>query len=261
MPVARRWDEAECVPVPRFPWFVYVSYKNWFKTTVNPIVWELNPVRLLRPTAEEVGRCSELVAFGYELDSHLWMRPREWAAAVFDPEQCERRPDAIFESAVGEYLFALITSGRRSDTEQAVRFVKAMARRFAGEIDRRVILEGWGREVAWAKPKKNPARRDRLAESLGVQLLVWQRHLADPSATQSGTARLASDQEDSDVGLTHATEHVRILSEYRSFFVEREEMRTAAGSLLGEDDVQDFASVALASLEGAIQWLKGPGSQ
>lgn len=243
------------VPLPRYPHFVHPTYRNWFRTTVNPLVWYLVEEQRLgvaypsRTQLIEYARTDK----GLYIDVWRWVRdPLEFQDAALE-QQVRCRPDVLLDFRVVQQLFALLTSGYEDDRKQAERIWKALSQRHAGRPPTVATTEYYV-ESHWKGSSTNRAGRAQLEKNLDAQRFIWERRVNEPDASDSALIEEVKPQ----LGLSanHVRNHLRSLSEYRELLASHDDLRVVGRRIYGESG-SEAAALALASLKGALEFLGG----
>ncbi len=245
------------VPHPRWPYFINVSFSNWFRTTVNPLVWHLVDAREFPLPFQRTH------VFAAGLDSGLWIDAWRWSSAPFwdGSATIERkvtcRPDALLHPELMLEVFVLLTSGRIKDRARAKRILDLLSKAHAGsepqwsqpfpELNPGVKNHTWGAAL--------PGRqgREKLAASLRSVLIIWRE--AEQGGRRVGRPRKGAGVNPRPVEKSSSGEYRNALMAYRALLDESGVLQRAASELYGAESLE-LGSVPLRTLEDAIVWLE-----
>jgi len=255
------------VPIPRFPWFVLPTLDNWYRTTINPAVWEICPTRAIGGISEHVMLPLEMERSGYLCDASHWSSGFPVPTPAVDPIDLRHRPDALLHPEVAEVLFRMITSGHIRDRKRAAEMLAGMTIRFEGtnvmsthervrtdpdsldlQSDRSFI------EVVIKNPSRRRIGREEFGQVLAAQLIVWLGRVLHVGRLSRGEiCRRAS--KICGCSVDSAQKHWRVFDDYREFFGERPELREECVRMYGQA-ASRFEVAALRTIGDAVTWVR-----
>lgn len=244
------------VPLPRYPHFILPTIKNWFRTTVNPIVWEFLRLRLgalhfpLKTTLAP--EAMQLADMGLSVDLNMW------ALSSFDDKaplerRIRHRPDALLDPRITKEIFDLLTSGRTPDRERAQLALDALAMRHSGDEPKTVPSPVGSTTRTWGGPKRQGRDRDGLLRGLVSQVIVWETVHEDPSLSKPEVIRRVRNKKN--ISPTSVRENLLARRSYLELLDLLDLLKPVAMRLY-ELSQFDAAEVACRSLRHATEWLE-----
>lgn len=244
------------VPGPRYPFFIHPTASNWFRTTVNPLVWALIELECRPVSSTLIGRASILMSKWMLIDTWMWdMVPSTSPGASLE-DRVRHRPDSLFDPSLMTELFALLTTGRSSDLRRAHIVFKALASRHSGaEPERWEFKKGEeieARETFFKRPSRNRPGREELLEDLRQQAVVWELATAMPEPSDRSISIQAAEK--LGISASHTGNH---LTSRRFYLHLLRNEKLLQDVVLGMycDLAGDHSQVALRTLHDAIEWL------
>lgn len=248
-----RPDRARGTFLPRYPYFIHPTVDDWYRTTVNPLVWAALPngAKLDRYEPRYSALQSQWQSDGIWLEFTHWISSFSSATGIPIDRRIKYRPDALFDPRNVEELFSLLTSGRIDDRKLARTALEGMCTPYLGggpEVEKNI--PGF-RVTKHAGPKPKRAGREKLAVSLGVQERVW---TAKRQAPESSALAILRAHRVAEKGCSETTvrNHLEALADYRDLLSSSNILANAAAESYPDAPPEEWPTRSLAD---AIDWL------
>lgn len=251
------------ISIPRYPYYLQATARDWFQTTVNPLVWDLVKKKRMPVDSMLVPKCHALAKLGINVDTWRWadLHPRQTEPVE---EWVKNRPLALFDADLMLEIFSLLVSGRVADARRARSALLNLSARHSGNAPTWGVEEVGSRTKArmlratWGGSKPKVAGREELCRHLRDQAIVWETSMAHPDASDRQVILKAAAS--AKISKSQARTHHQALKLYIILLEGAECLRRQAHRRYPLAHLE-LRRVATLSLKDAIAWLAEPGVQ